>query len=311
MQMTLKNVKALLDDLQNMGIKCVELTGGEISTHPDICEIIDYISCNTKIEQIALLTNGFLISEKLMNTIISNKNKIIIQLDLHSLNDEYFTWFTNTPNSLGKVKENIKYLQSQNVKTRVATIVTQNNLNELENIADWVYNVGIKSFGVSLVTPIGRALENNDLLLSDIEEFKLFEEKINKINTKYNHFLNLIEFPISHGNCGCVTSHCVISADGNIKICSMDDRKHVKMNLGNVFNENIKEIYNKNIDFLNIFLQTSGADISYEYCRNCKHINFCNNCIYRTLLQASELKEQCGWYVKNLPDSLKKSLLNF
>jgi len=57
--------------------------------------------------QITLVTNGIALSDKVMDIIIKNKSKTFVQIDMHSLDDNYLTWFFKVPNTLHKIKNNI------------------------------------------------------------------------------------------------------------------------------------------------------------------------------------------------------------
>ena len=78
-------------------------------------------------EQVSLLTNGVRISDKLIQILEKNKDRVYVQIDLHSLNEEYFSWFTKTPNVLEKVKYNIVVLANKGILMRIATILTPKN----------------------------------------------------------------------------------------------------------------------------------------------------------------------------------------
>ncbi|MEC2628125.1 radical SAM protein, partial [Bacillus cereus] len=82
--MSLDQIKSLLDDLNNIGVKLIELTGGDITVHPNLKEILLY-ALNLDFSQITLLTNGIALSEKVMDIIIKNKSKTFVQIDMHSL----------------------------------------------------------------------------------------------------------------------------------------------------------------------------------------------------------------------------------
>lgn len=55
--MDLNVVKKILGDLHDIGIRIVEITGGEATTHPKIEEIVEY-ALELGFEQVSLLTNG-------------------------------------------------------------------------------------------------------------------------------------------------------------------------------------------------------------------------------------------------------------
>ncbi|KLO24416.1 radical SAM protein [Marinitoga sp. 1197] len=305
---SLNDAKKILYELKNLGVNIIELTGGEITTYPFLKKIITY-ALELEFKQIGLLTNGIYISEEIMNTIILNKSKIFIQIDLHSLNDEYLKWFTKTSNSLNEIKNNIYILAKNKVNMRVATIVTPKNLDEIEEIADWVYNLGIKSFGISPVIELGRAKNmNKNLYLNDNEYIQL-DILLDKINKKYPKFLSLIEFgQLKNSNCGCISSHVVISATGEIKMCTMDNMKYFNSNLGNAIKQNIKNIYDINSKYINDIFNLESPKLNSEECKECKYRYFCNGCLLRGFIKAKELKNNCKWYKNKVSQIIKEQL---
>ena len=151
-----ENIKKILSDLRKIGVRIIEITGGEATTHPYIEEIMDY-ALALNFDQVSLLTNGVKISDRLMEILEKNKDKVYVQVDLHSLREDYFSWFTKTPNILEKVKRNIITLAEKRILLRVATILTPKNIDEIDEIADWVHNLGVARYAVSPVVSLGRA----------------------------------------------------------------------------------------------------------------------------------------------------------
>lgn len=308
--MSLDKAKKLLKELRDIGVGVIELTGGEIGIHPNIKEIISY-AIDLKFNQISLLTNGIALSDEVMDLIIKNKSRIFIQIDLHSLDDNYLTWFTKVPNTLEIIKENIEKLAKNDVKLRVATIITRRNIDELEDIAEWVNSLGIGSFGVSPVVQLGRAVDSDkDLFLDDIDIVTKLESTLQKINKKYENLLSIIDGDHDKKiNCGCVTSHVVINSSGDIKICTMDTLKYFNSKLGNVFESNIKNIYDENSEYINELFKLKSPKFESEECSKCDNINFCRGCLLRGFIKASEMKEKCSWYSNVIPESIKEKLI--
>ncbi|MEH7670785.1 PqqD family peptide modification chaperone [Bacillus sp. JJ689] len=100
--MSLDQIKSLLDDLDNIGVRLIELTGGDITVHPHLKEILLY-ALSLDFSQITLLTNGIALSDKVMDIIIKNNSKTFVQIDMHSLDDNYLAWFFKVPNTLHKI----------------------------------------------------------------------------------------------------------------------------------------------------------------------------------------------------------------
>ncbi|WP_461207632.1 radical SAM protein [Clostridium sp. DL1XJH146] len=305
--MSLSKSKTLLDDLKNMGVQLIELTGGEITVHPNIKEILLH-AVNLNFDQISFLTNGIALSDDIIDILIKNRSKIYVQIDLHSLDDNYLKWFTKVPNTLNLIKSNIIKLSENNVRMRIATIITRKNMDEIEDIADWVHNLGIKNYGISPVISLGRAINSDSNLFLNEDDAYNVNQKLEKINKKYKKFLSIVEGDRSRNkNCGCLTPHVVIASTGDIKICTMDNLKYFNSSIGNVFEKNIKDIYDDNVEYINTFFNMSAPQFDSLECKECKNKYFCSNCLLRGLVKASEMNGKCLWY-NNIPKIIKEKL---
>ena len=304
-----EQVKKILNDLRKMGVRIIEITGGEATTHPHIEEIMDF-ALGLGFDQVSLLTNGVKISNKLIEILEKNKDNVYVQVDLHSLREDYFSWFTKTPNILDKVKRNIITLAEKEIMLRVATILTPKNIDEIEEIADWVHTLGIARYAVSPVVSLGRANDqdrNNQLYLDTSDALKA-EKQLQKIVSKYDNFLNIITSDFDKQiNCGCITSHVVVNSKGYIKICTMDDMSYCNGSIGNVLEEDIEKIFERIAELLNVIYSTKAPKMSSDECRECENAGYCNGCLLRGIIKAKEKKEQCLWYKNIVPEIIKKA----
>lgn len=304
-----ENIKKILSDLRKIGVRIIEITGGEATTHPYIEEIMDY-ALALNFDQVSLLTNGVKISDRLMEILEKNKDKVYVQVDLHSLREDYFSWFTKTPNILEKVKRNIITLAEKRILLRVATILTPKNIDEIDEIADWVHNLGVARYAVSPVVSLGRAndQDRNSQLYLDANDAIKAEKQLQKIVSKYDNFLNIITSDFDKQiNCGCITSHVVINSKGYIKICTMDDMSYCNGCIGNVLEENIEHIFERNAELLNVIYTTKAPKMNSDECRECENAGYCNGCLLRGIIKAKEKKEQCLWYKNIVPQIIKEA----
>lgn len=303
--MDVEMVKKILTDFHNTGVRIIEITGGEATTHPQIEDIMEY-ALALGFDQVSLLTNGVNISERLLRILEENKQRIYMQVDLHSLNEEYFSWFTKTPNILDKVKSNIVMLAEKGILMRVATILTPKNIDEIEDIADWVHELGIARYAISPVVSLGRANSKDKELYLDVNDAIKVEQQLQKIVSKYDNFLNIIESDFAKQvNCGCITSQIVIDAKGHIKICTMDNLTYCNSSIGNVLEEDMKSIFEKNAEFLNTLYATKAPKMDSDECRKCEYAGFCNGCMLRGIIKAKERKNECLWYKNIVPQIIK------
>ncbi|MFL1471574.1 radical SAM/SPASM domain-containing protein [Paraclostridium bifermentans] len=308
--MDFNKLKKFLIQAKDLGVESIELTGGEITMHPDICEILNLIH-KLEFKLVSLLTNGFIRNDELYNLIIQHKENTFVQIDMHGNTENYLKWFTQVPNTKEKVEENIKYLHDNGVYIRVVTTVTPHNLNQIEDIADWVHSLGIRCYGVSTVIPTGRANDDSkNLIINSIEEFNKLQEILYNISQKYGKkFLNLIEDDNSlNSNCGALISNPSISPNGDLKICAMDDLNITK-SIGNVLEENIKDIYENNLEFIKSFKNLKSPSLDMKECKDCENIDFCLGCVLRGTLKGIEKGDECLWLKDIVPIEIKEKLI--
>ena len=307
--MDLENIKKILFDLFESGVKLLELTGGDISTHPHLKDILVY-ALSLNFVNISLLTNGILLNEDTLDIIIKHKNRFIVQIDVHSFNDDYLKWFTGKSGYLDKIKNTVCKLAKNGVIVRVAMIVTPKNLDEIIPIAEWAHSNQVRLFGASPVINLGRACINNDLLLSDDKEMPRYIEIMENLKKCYGDNF-IFESPdnvrVNNNNCGCVTSHIVINSKGTIKLCTMDDISYCNTNFGNLLKKDLKKFYQENCEFMNKFSNWKSPRHNSDECKNCEFKFFCDSCILRGLTKASILKNKCKWY-NNIDATIKNQL---
>ena len=83
--------------------------------------------------------------------------------------------FRGVPGSYKKIISNIKKLQEANFVNhiQVTTVFHKENINQLDELYNIMLNLGIDSWRLVSMDPIGRAKENDELLLNGEEIKKL------------------------------------------------------------------------------------------------------------------------------------------
>lgn len=306
-EIPLDQLEPLFKGLVKAGVLTVELTGGDPSTYRYISEAIE-IAVSSGIHSIILLTNGISLSKKLIAVLEKHKKQVFVQIDLHSLDEAYYDWFTGSRNKLKFVKKNIQLLVSIGVAVRVVTIVTQKNIDELEDIADWSFEHGATAFAASTVVSMGRAGNKQmeeSLFFSTEEKFFDFVDIYQKINKKYPGFIRIIsEDRYQEEACGALINSVSINSKGKLKLCTMDTGEYFDLDFGNIFESQFKDIYDQNQEFLKEFSQITLPNAE-TICRDCEHNLYCNRCILRGLQKAGEKREDCIWYKNYISNELK------
>lgn len=162
-------------------------------------------------------------------------------------------------------------------------------------------------------TPMGRAdLEDkNNLLLKTLEQHERVGKVIENINTRYGKgFLYKIKDGNSNAkNCGAFTSNPSITPEGEIKFCAMDNQTVIK-SLGNVFKEDIGQLFSNNYQLMNMIRGIQAPDYTSKECSGCEKKYFCSYCIIRGLVAAKEKGfENCAWYSQYIPNEFRRLLI--
>ena len=301
----LENAKKILANLRNIGVTTLELTGGDVSVYDNLLDVLQY-AVELGFTKINILTNGIIIKKNVIEYIIENRKIIGVQIDLHSLDDAYYKWFTGAENVVSKVMANIEKLTKNDVELRVATIFTHKNLNEFSNIAKWVSKRNAK-WGIGLVEQLGRAIVNESDLFLNEEEVILFESYLEKANREHPGMISVIDYLPNDNNCGAITSHVVIDSRGNIKLCTMDDRTHFENEFGNCLNKDIREIYDDNKDFLYILAKYGLPEVGNSICGKCENSFSCSRCLLRHFINMKQCKGTCRWYEEKIPKEICKA----
>jgi radical SAM protein with 4Fe4S-binding SPASM domain len=295
-------LKKVLDGLYENGVYIIELTGGEPLLHPDFRDIVEYAL--KKFELVAIITNGYLISEELLDSLVTYKDKLIFQVDLHGTR-VYMDWFCDKKGAFDKIKKNIELITERDYFLRVIMIVTKLNYNQIietvtlaKQLSSYPkktarainYTIGLSGF-----VPQGRVTKSPEILF-DHESMISANNELYKAKKEFGNFIfelpdNILKELNNQCNCGAGTRTLVITPTGDIKLCPMADDSVI---FGNVYKNKITEIFSKKCCNEFVDLQKPNP----ETCGNCKYLFFCNDCLARGFIKYQEIGKKCLWGLK-------------
>lgn len=256
------------------------LSGGEPLIHPDFFEIASYakkrgFSCG-------ITTNGTLIDTDAAEKLVScGLDSITFSLDgLQDTND----WFRNKKGSFQKCVQGIQNLldiSHGKITTQITTVIHKKNIHQLERIYDFVCRLGVDSWRVINLEPIGRALEHRELLLEPEQLYQLLlfirEKRYSAsvhIDVTYgcSHYLSEEFERTVRDNyfiCGSGIFAASVLCNGDIYSC-MDIERRPEMVQGNIMTDNFVDVWENRFQ---LFRQdrTDGC----EMCRQCSDRRYC------------------------------------
>lgn len=149
------------------------LTGGEPLLHPDFFEIAEYIQ--RKGFPRGMTTNGSLIDELTGRKLAdAGMGSVSISLDGGERSHNYLR---SSSSAFKRTVRGIRSLQNCDTLSaviQVTTVIHRKNINELEEIYSFLKEEGVGQWRLTNIEPIGRAMENKELLLLPSEYRKLF-----------------------------------------------------------------------------------------------------------------------------------------
>lgn len=264
----------IFDNIEYKPFLCI--SGGEALLFPDkVRELIEYVY--PKVESIALLTNGFVISDW-----IEQKNQDMLdffvshietfQISLDGYDEETYEKIRGKGN-YRRLLNTIKYLNSIKKPMSLHATVSQENMKEIEDhFLEFVqehdlYGKGKNHFSFSLVRPLGRGrdLEKNNQIVSG-PEFEHFLTRMQKaINQIYPPNLMKTDDIISGTICS-AARQISVAPNGLCYLCGISSGEP----LCNILEEDFQEIverYKK--------LREAMDQKHMEICSDCELKGFC------------------------------------
>jgi radical SAM enzyme (rSAM/lipoprotein system) len=224
----------------------VVLTGGEPLLRKDI-EL-----CGREIRKRGIrwgmVTNGFFYDEqKHISLLNAGLGSLTISLD--GLEDTH-NWLRNSKNSYSKADQAIGLAASSSrLNFDVVTCVNKKNIYELQSIYDHLAAKGVKAWRLFTIVPLGRATNNQDLFLTDMQfkemlDFICFKRKLKSIDIKFSceGFVGRYELKVRDSCFFCRAGINIGSVliDGSISACPNIDRSLAQ---GNIYRDNFYEIW--------------------------------------------------------------------
>jgi radical SAM enzyme (rSAM/lipoprotein system) len=224
----------------------VVITGGEPLMRKDL----EY--CGSELAKQGyswgMVTNAVLLTEQRLNSLInSGLRSITISLDGLETNHN---WIRNK-RCFGDVIRSIAWLaEKDELIFDVVTCINKRNFSELEEIKQLLIKLGVKRWRLFTISPIGRAKNNPELLLTSHQLIYLMEfikktRQEEQIETNYEceGFIGKYEMEVRDGYYFCRAGINIASVlnDGSISACPNIDSRYSQ---GNIYENDFLDIWN-------------------------------------------------------------------
>ena len=280
----------------------INVTGGEPLVRQDLCEVMEYATNELGFNW-GMTTNGILLNDENIEK-LRKANMETISISIDGLEKTHDT-FRGVPGSYKIIINNIKKLrQAGFVKhLQVTTVFHKENINQLNELYNVMLGLDLDSWRLISMDPIGRANENNDLLLNGKEIRQLLDFIKSKKNDKRLEltygcpgFLGLDyekEVRKYYFYCRTCISIASILYNGDLFVCPNVPR--IKRFIqGNIRTDNFKDVWdNKYKEFRN------KDRTKCEKCSKCEQWEYCLGGAFHTWNFTDNEQNKCTYNMIN------------
>ena len=272
----LRTLDELSQDFQPRTVM-ICLTGGEPLLHPDFLTIAE------KIHSLGfpwgITTNGTLITPSFAEKAAAlGLGSATLSLD--GLEDTHDA-LRGAKGCYKKVLSAVEHLHSAGISVQITSVIHSRNFGELEQLYELMRKLAVESWRVINIEPIGRALQNRELLLSDEQLVSLLDfirEKRYSADTPMDvcfgcsHYLSYEyenELRDNYFICGSGIYVGSILCNGDIYSC-LDIERRPELIQGNIARDRFSDVWR---DGFRQFRDDRAA--LCEKCANCAEKEYC------------------------------------
>ena len=269
-----ETIKRIIDKSLEIGCRDIGFSGGEPFMRKDILELITY----AKDHPIHILTNGMLISQKVINQLNAIKNLLIeFRISIDGLKSHKNIRGIPYKYALNGVKR----LLDNGYVTTVNTMITNENIDELMEMYELFKSMGVDRWRLGFIFGQGNASKNSlkfegteeqflkikELIVKHMKEPEVFELDVSKLyRSGIFEGAHLVQYNLDSHPCS-YQGALTVRPNGDVTYCPSLD-----MSYGNILKDPIDKILN-NPEWLRVYNFTPRQ--LPQKCQNCDLLKHC------------------------------------
>lgn len=265
-------------ELVDLGVRSVQLTGGEPVTHPYFNELLDIlVTGNVRVN---ITTSGYNLTESILDSISKIKDvNGYVQVSLDGMST-YHNNVRGRTDAFEKTVMFIKKVIAMGVKVVVATCYIDQSVEEFDELCEYIKSIGVSELRFGIVELKGRAMVNS--LGVAIEQYSVLDNYIEILQKIYQDDKFVVgkeetfDFENSEfKNCGAGYNILKIDPNGNIFDCVFSETS-----IGNITSEHgFKDFLLKNAS--KMFERTKVVAPCKLICGGCSELKRCRGCVVK------------------------------
>lgn len=271
--------KKIIDKLVDIGTFQIGLTGGEPTTRKDLVELVKYIA--SKNVACNLTTNGFMVPEELIIQ-LKEAGLTQVQISLDSYKKEVHEKY-RTEGSFDRAINTAKLFKKHGFIVGVDTVVTNNNMNDLEKFMDFLEK---NNFDGLTIIKLKQGYLDLETFKEQVPEYNEYAKLIDKVCRRKGNLEITIDCSSVSNLCktltleeqnkihsaGCPAGHTLISIAPNGDMYPCAALTNEKYKIGNILTDDLERVWNES----EILTKLRGIKNNVEgKCKNCPKLDVC------------------------------------
>jgi radical SAM protein with 4Fe4S-binding SPASM domain len=291
--LTLTQLKKLIDGLVEMECLFLVITGGEPLVHKDFRELWEYAYKQGLL--ITLFTNGLLIDDDLIE-FFRKYPPYSVEVTMYGFSDKTYEKITGRKKIFDIVKRNIVKLKKEHFTLYVKAMVMNGNLEDIVKIYQWNKNRNIEFRYDTHLSPTIAGDDKTDLMISADEIMGLAKsidesnEDVNVVLEKASETVRDYHTGDNLYSCGAGRASVYIDSTGGVHPCV-----YHRTGVGNLLERPLAEILKNDIKEA---VSEKIVDKETLECRNCKDAFYCGWCPAIEQTASLNLTTRSRWRAK-------------
>lgn len=222
-------IERLLDDLREIGVVWLNLTGGDIFMHPEFFAI--YESAYRRGFLLQLYTNGTLFTRSIVER-LERMPPFTIDISCHSVREERFDWFTQVPGSYRAFMRGIALLRGSTLAFSLKTKLMSWNQDELSALRAFTESLGRRfSYTTSLSPRLNGDCSALDYRIAPEDLVAIGRAELREDDGASCRNADRLARPDTDRlfRCGCGTDTIHINAWGELSTCTFQYESRVSL----------------------------------------------------------------------------------
>jgi len=265
-ELTVDEIKKMIDELADIGVLAITFTGGEPLLHPHLFDLMEY--ARKKPLSVLLFTNATLLTPETIEK-LRELQVFQVNVSIDGPDAETHDQFRGLEGAFEKTVQNVALLQRAGFRVQTSTSVTKLNYKKIREILRLLKMLEVSFFKIWPITFSGRR-EEKDIFLTT-EEFREAMEAVREFEFEEMGKAKKEEFKYvrSQENCGIGLGALAVKCNGVVTPCPAFGES---ASLGNIREQSVAEIWN-NSELLN---KLRGVSVyKTEICKNCGFAAVC------------------------------------